>query len=121
MIFTRLWKFVTIRGELKMFTINNKFEIDENCFAVVERTVNKVCEVCESEYITKAKLIVPVTIVSLKAKVFTTIKGDKNISISYKVRAINPHTKVKTRPEHLLFKAKEDAEKYITDIHKQGV
>lgn len=111
-----------------MYTVNNKFEIGEQCYSVYRVPVKYECPICKGEgefehngykirchncggtgqiYHNKETILetCEVKINSIKVSI-----NDSTITVRYKVSGIGCN--VKSRAEVSLFKTKEEAEEY---------
>lgn len=119
-----------------MHTVNNKFEIGEECYTVYRKPIHYKCPICDGkgkfmyngyEIWCKncngsGKLHNPKQSVLAVCKVrvrrlIASIWND-NITIKYKVDVVDNHLiNVKNRGEDNLFKTIEEAEKYCVDVN----
>lgn len=125
-----------------MYTVNNKFEIGEECYSVYRKPIQYKCPICEGkgrfEYngydiLCKncngtGKLHNPKQSVMEVCKVrirriITSIWGDQ-IIVKYKVDGIDEFkltNNIRNRSEGNLFKTKEEAEKYCIEVNTKGI
>ena len=129
------------RKEKFMFTVENKFEIGEECYSVYRKPTHYKCPICEGngkfpykgyEIWCKncsgsGKLHNPKQSVMAVCKVkvrrlIASIWKDQ-ITIKYKVDGVDEFklVNVRNRGENNLFKTKEEAEKYCVDVNTKEV
>lgn len=119
-----------------MYTIDNKFEIGEECYTVCREKTTYKCPFCEgkgkkeyngyeiicSNCNGSGKLNDPkvTVLVVCKVKVRRMIASiwNDNTNIKYKVDCVdNIFRSVRNREEASLFKTKEEAEKYCVEVN----
>lgn len=124
-----------------MYTVENKFEIGEECYSVYRKPTHYKCPICEGngKFSYKGyeiwckncggsgKLHNPKQSVMAVCKVkirriIASIWQDQ-ISIKYKVDGVDDFkfVNVRNRGENNLFKTKEEAEKYCVDVNTKEV
>ena len=124
-----------------MYTVENKFEIGEECYSVYRKPTHYKCPICEGngkfpykgyEIWCKncsgsGKLYNPKQSVMAVCKVrvrrlIASIWKDQ-ITIKYKVDGIDEFKllNVRNRSENNLFKTEEEAEKYCVDVNTKEV
>ena len=124
-----------------MYTVENKFEIGEECYSVYRKPTHYKCPICEGngkfpykgyEIWCKncsgsGKLYNPKQSVMAVCKVkvrrlIVSIWKDQ-ITIKYKVDGVDEFKllNVRNRGENNLFKTKEEAEKYCVDVNTKEV
>ena len=124
-----------------MYTVENKFEIGEECYSVYRKPTHHKCPICEGngkfpykgyEIWCKncsgsGKLHNPKQSVMAVCKVkvrrlIVSIWKDQ-ITIKYKVDGVDDFklVNVRNRGENNLFKTKEEAEKYCVDVNTKEV
>lgn len=122
-----------------MYTINNKFEIGEECYSVYRKPVQYKCPVCEgkgsfsyngyeidcrncggsgkqtnpNQYVMD---VCKVKVRRMKASIWKN-----SITIKYIVDCGDYSVRVNNRSETNLFKTKEEAEKYCADVNTKQV
>lgn len=122
-----------------MHTINNKFEIGEECYSVYRKPVSYQCPICggngKFQYngyeiqckncCGSGKLHSPKQFVMdvCKVKVRRIIASiwNEQITITYKLNVDDCFIKVNKRSEACVFKTKEEAEKYCVDVNTRQV
>ena len=124
-----------------MYTVENKFEIGEECYSVYRKPTHYKCPICEGngkfpykgyEIWCKncsgsGKLYNPKQSVMVVCKVkvrrlIVSIWKDQ-ITIKYKVDGVDEFklVNVRNRSENNLFKTEEEAEKYCVDVNTKEV
>ena len=124
-----------------MYTVENKFEIGEECYSVYRKPTHYKCPICEGngkfpykgyEIWCKncsgsGKLYNPKQSVMAVCKVkvrrlIASIWKDQ-ITIKYKVDGVDEFklVNVRNRGENNLFKTKEEAEKYCVDVNTKEI
>ena len=124
-----------------MYTVENKFEIGEECYSVYRKPTHYKCPICEGngkfpykgyEIWCKncsgsGKLHNPKQSVMADCKVkvrrlIVSIWQDQ-ITIKYKVDGVDEFklVNVRNRGENNLFKTKEEAEKYCIDVNTKEI
>ena len=124
-----------------MYTVENKFEIGEECYSVYRKPTHYKCPICEGngkfpykgyEIWCKncsgsGKLYNPKQSVMAVCKVkvrrlIVSIWKDQ-ITIKYKVDGVDEFklVNVRNRSENNLFKTEEEAEKYCVDVNTKEV
>ena len=124
-----------------MYSVENKFEIGEECYSVYRKPTHYKCPICEGngkfpykgyEIWCKncsgsGKLHNPKQSVMAvcKAKVRRLIVSiwQDQITIKYKVDGVDEFklVNVRSRGENNLFKTKEEAEKYCVDVNTKEI
>ena len=119
-----------------MYTINNKFEIGEECYTVCREHTNYKCPFCEGkgskEYngyeiecsnccgTGQLKNKYETVLVVCKVKIRRMIASiwEDQITVKYKVDCVdNIFRSVRNRAEVSLFKTLEEAEKYCVEVN----
>ena len=123
-----------------MYTVDNKFEVGEECYTVCRTTTKYKCPFCEGEgkkghdgyeigcsnYHGTGKLDNPKETVLVVCKVrvrrlIASIWKDQ-IAIKYKVDCIDDiYRNIRNRGETSLFKTIEEAEKYCIEVNTKQV
>ena len=124
-----------------MYTVENKFEIGEECYSVYRKPTHYKCPICEGngkfpykEYEIwckncngSGKLYNPKQSVMAVCKVkvrrlIASIWKDQ-ITIKYKVDSVDEFklVNIRNRGENNLFKTEEEAEKYCVDVNTREV
>ena len=124
-----------------MYTVENKFEIGEECYSVYRKPTHYKCPICEgngkfpykgyeiwcNNCSGSGKLHNPKQSVMAVCKVkvrrlIASISQDQ-ITIKYKVDGVDECklVNVRNRGENSLFKTKEEAEKYCVDVNTKEV
>lgn len=123
-----------------MYTIDNKFEIGEECYSVYRKPVDYKCPVCEGNgkflhngyevwcrncngtgKLHNSKQYVMATC-KVRVKKIVVTMYNSNIAIKYKVYNIDdPFINVNNRSETTLFKTIEEAEKYCVDVNTEQI
>lgn len=123
-----------------MYTIDNKFEIGEECYSVYRKPVQYKCPICEGNgkfqhngydvwcrncngtgKLHNSRQYVMAT---CKVRVRRIIASmfNSHITIKYKVDNIDdPFINVNNRSETNLFKTLEEAEKYCVDVNTEQI
>ena len=124
-----------------MYTVENKFEIGEECYSVYRKPTHYKCPICEGngkfpykgyEIWCKncsgsGKLHNPkqsvMAVCKVKVRRLIVSIWQNQISIKYKVDGVDEFklVNVRNRGENNLFKTKEEAEKYCVDVNTKEV
>lgn len=119
-----------------MYTIDNKFEIGEECYSVYKAPLHYKCPICEGKgsfvyngYIIECReckgtgtLRTPGQTVHVVCKVrirWMKVSIHKDVvNVKYKVEALTEtYGKVTSRSEKTLFKTREEAEQYCVEVN----
>lgn len=92
-----------------MKTIDNKFEIGEECYTYTRENVEIVCPVCKQTVVVPHKVRIRRIVASIWNDV-TTIK--------YKVDSIGEYINIRNRGESSLFKTLEECEQKCKEINQ---
>ena len=123
-----------------MYTVNNKFAIEEECYTVYRKPTYYKCPICEgngkfpyNSYEIRCnncngtgKLHNPkqyvLDVCKVKIRRIIASIGDVT-TVKYKVSVIDTDVtrSVNNRSENNLFKSKEEAEKYCEEVNKKEV
>lgn len=122
-----------------MHTINNKFEIGEECYSVYRKPTHYQCPICggngKFQYngyeiwckncSGSGKLHNPkqsvMDVCKVKVRRIIASIWNEQITIKYKLDVDNPSIKMSSRSEANVFKTKEEAEKYCIDVNTRQV
>ena len=124
-----------------MYTVENKFEIGEECYSVYRKPTHYKCPICEGngkfpykgyEIWCKncsgsGKLHNPkqsvMAVCKVKVRRLIVSIWQDQITIKYKVDGVDEFKllNVRNRGENNLFKTKEEAEKYCADVNTKEV
>ena len=124
-----------------MYTVENKFEIGEECYSVYRKPTHYKCPICEGngkfpykgyEIWCKncsgsGKLHNPkqsvMAVCKVKVRRLIVSIWQNQISIKYKVDGVDEFklVNVRNRGENNLFKTKEEAEKYCVDVNTKEI
>lgn len=124
-----------------MYTVENKFEIGEECYSVYRKPTHYKCPICEGngkfpykgyEIWCKncsgsGKLHNPkqsvMTVCKVKVRRLIASIWQNQITIKYKVDGVDEFklVNIRNRGENNLFKTKEEAEKYCVDVNTKEV
>ena len=124
-----------------MYTVENKFEIGEECYSVYRKPTHYKCPICEGngkfpykgyEIWCKncsgsGKLHNPkqsvIAVCKVKVRRLIASIWQDQITIKYKVDGIDEFklVNVRNRSENNLFKTEEEAEKYCVDVNTKEV
>ena len=124
-----------------MYSVENKFEIGEECYSVYRKPTHYKCPICEGngkfpykgyEIWCKncsgsGKLHNPkqsvMAVCKVKVRRLIVSIWQNQISIKYKVDGVDEFklVNVRNRGENNLFKTKEEAEKYCVDVNTKEV
>ena len=124
-----------------MYTVENKFEIGEECYSVYRKPTHYKCPICEGngkfpykgyEIWCKncsgsGKLHNPkqsvMAVCKVKVRRLIASIWQDQITIKYKVDGIDEFklVNVRNRSENNLFKTEEEAEKYCVDVNTKEV
>ena len=119
-----------------MITVNNKFEIDEECYTFYRKPTHYECPVCKGkgsfEYNGydiwckqcngSGKLHNPkqsvVDVCKVKVRRIVTSIWKEQVTIKYKVDCVDDMSlNIRNRGENNLFKTKEEADKYCLEVN----
>ena len=124
-----------------MYSVENKFEIGEECYSVYRKPTHYKCPICEGngkfpykgyEIWCKncsgsGKLHNPkqsvMAVCKVKVRRLIASIWEDQITIKYKVDGVDEFklVNVRNRGENNLFKTKEEAEKYCVDVNTKEV
>ena len=124
-----------------MYTVENKFEIGEECYSVYRKPTHYKCPICEGngkfpykgyEIWCKncsgsGKLHNPkqsvMAVCKVKVRRLVASIWQDQITIKYKVDGVDEFKllNVRNRSENNLFKTEEEAEKYCVDVNTKEV
>lgn len=124
-----------------MYTVENKFEIGEECYSVYRKPTHYNCPICEGngKFTYKGyeiwckncngsgKLHNPkqsvMAVCKVKVRRLIASIWQDQITIKYKVDGVDEFKllNVRNRGENNLFKTKEEAEKYCVDINTKEI
>ena len=124
-----------------MYTVENKFEIGEECYSVYRKPTHYKCPICEGngKFLYKGheiwckncsgsgKLHNPkqsaMAVCKVKVRRLVASIWKDQITIKYKVDGVDEFKLVNigNRGENNLFKTKEEAEKYCIDVNTKEV
>ena len=124
-----------------MYTVENKFEIGEECYSVYRKLTHYKCPICEGngkfpykgyEIWCKncsgsGKLHNPkqsvMAVCKVKVRRLIASIWQDQISIKYKIDGVDEFklVNVRNRGENNLFKTKEEAEKYCVDVNTKEI
>ena len=124
-----------------MYTVENKFEIGEECYSVYRKPTHYKCPICEGngkfpykgyEIWCKncsgsGKLHNPkqsvMAVCKVKVRRLIVSIWQDQITIKYKVDGLDEFklVNVRNRGENNLFKTKEEAEKYCVDVNTKEI
>lgn len=120
-----------------MHTVENKFEIGEECYSVYRKPIHYKCPICEgkgrfehngydvwckncngSGKLHNSKQFVMAVCKVRIRRIIASIWNDQ-ITVKYKVDGIDEFkfVNIKNRSEESLFKTKEEAEKYCVEVN----
>ena len=124
-----------------MYTVENKFEIGEECYSVYRKPTHYKCPICEgngkfpykgyeiwckncsgSGKLHNSKQSV-MAVCKVKVRRLIASIWQDQITIKYKVDGVDEFklVNVRNRGENNLFKTKEEAEKYCVDVNTKEV
>lgn len=123
-----------------MYTIDNKFNIGEECYSVYRKPVQYKCPICEGNgkfqhngydvwcrncngtgKLHNSKQYVMATCKVRVRRIIASMFSDR-VTIKYKVNNIDDHfINVNNRSETNLFKTLEEAEKYCIDVNTEQI
>ena len=124
-----------------MYTVNNKFEIGEECYSIYRKPIHYKCPICEgkgqfkyngyniwckncngSGKLHNSKQSVMAVCKVKVRRLIASIWKDQ-ITIKYKVDGIDEFklVNVRNRGENNLFKTEEEAEKYCVDVNTKEI
>lgn len=123
-----------------MYTIDNKFNIGEECYSVYRKPVQYKCPICEGNgkfqhngydvwcrncngtgKLHNSKQYVMATCKVRVRRIIASMFSDR-VTIKYKVDNIDdPFINVNNRSETNLFKTLEEAEKYCVDVNTEQI
>ena len=118
-----------------MKTIDNKFEIGEECYTYARENVEVVCPVCKGtkkilyngyeipckQCNTKGKIVCKQTVVAphkVKIRRIVASIWDNVTTIKYKVDSVGEYINVRNRGESSLFKILEECEQKCKEINQ---
>ena len=124
-----------------MYTVENKFEIGEECYSVYRKPTHYKCPICEGngkfpykgyEIWCKncsgsGKLYNPkqsvMAVCKVKVRRLIASIWQDQITIKYKVDGVDEFklVNIRNRSENNLFKTEEEAEKYCVDVNTKEV
>lgn len=124
-----------------MYTIDNKFELEEECWSVYREKIKYKCPICngKTEIIYKGYRIpcpacdrkgfeesskYALTHCKVKIKRVITSIGENEVDIRYNVEPIGKNRfniNVKHRNESMLFKTEEEAESFCIVVNKKEI
>lgn len=123
-----------------MYTVNNKFEIGEDCYSVYRKPTHYECPICKGEgnFLYNGydiwckncngtgKLHNPkqsvIAVCKVRVRRIIASIWSEQTTIKYKVDAYDaPYTKVNNRSENNLFKTEEEAEKYCVEANTKQI
>ena len=124
-----------------MYSVENKFEIGEECYSVYRKPTHYKCPICEGngkfpykgyEIWCKncngsGKLHYPkqsvMAVCKVKVRRLIASIWEDQITIKYKVDGVDEFklVNVRNRGENNLFKTKEEAEKYCVDVNTKEI
>lgn len=122
-----------------MYTIENKFEIGEECYTCYRKPIHYECPICKGKgnFIyngyeiwckrcngtgklhDKKQTVLAVCKVKIR-RIIASI-CDNEITIKYKVNNIDTDFRVNNRSENNLFKSLEEAEEYCKSVNKKEI
>lgn len=120
-----------------MYTVNNKFEIGEECYSVYRKPIHYECPICKGEgkFLYNGydiwckncngtgKLHNPkqsvLAVCKVKVRRIVASIWKEQTTLKYKVDGIEDYqfVNVRNRSENNLFKTEEEAEKYCVDVN----
>ena len=124
-----------------MYTVENKFEIGEECYSVYHKPTHYKCPICEgngkfpykgyeiwckncsgSGKLHNSKQYV-MAVCKVKVRRLNASIWQNQITIKYKVDSVDEFKlmNVRNRVENNLFKTKEEAEKYCVDFNTREI
>lgn len=124
-----------------MYSIENKFEIGEECYSVYRKPIRYKCPICEGngKFLHKGyeiwcnnccgsgKLYNPkqsvMAVCKVKVRRIIASIWQAQISIKYKVDGVDEFklANVNNRSENNLFKTEEEAEKYCVEVNTKEI
>ena len=124
-----------------MYTVENKFEIGEECYSIYRKPTHYKCPICEGngKFLYKGyeiwckncsgsgKLHNPkqsvMAVCKVKVRRLIASIWQDQITIKYKVDGVDEFKllNVRNRGENNLFKTKEEAEKYCVDVNTKEI
>lgn len=124
-----------------MITVNNKFEIGEECYSVYRKPTHYNCPICEGKgefihnwYMIRCnncsgtgKLHNPkqsvLAVCEVRVRRVLCAISEDQMTIRYRVNGIKDDlfVKIKNRSENNLFKTREEAEKYCIEVNSKQV
>jgi hypothetical protein len=124
-----------LKGKIIMKTIDNKFEIGEECYTYARENVEVVCPVCKGtkkilyngyeipckQCNTIGKIVCKQTVVvPHKVKIRRIVASilDNVTTIKYKVDSIGEYINIRNRGESSLFKTLEECEQKCKEINQ---
>ena len=124
-----------------MYSVENKFEIGEECYSVYRKPIHYKCPICEGNgkfpykgheiwckncsglgKLHNSKQYV-MAVCKVKVRRLNASIWQNQITIKYKVDGVDEFklVNVRNRGENNLFKTKEEAEKYCIDVNTKEV
>lgn len=122
-----------------MYTVNNKFEIGEECYSVYRKPTHYKCPVCEGNgkfmrngydvwcrnCSGSGKLHNPkqsvLDICKVKVRRIIASIWNDHVTIKYKVDPVDPYVTVNNRGEASLFKTAEEANAYCVAVNTKEI
>lgn len=123
-----------------MYTVNNKFEIGEECFTIYRKPIHYECPICKGngKFLYNGyniwcencngsgKLHNPkqsvLDVCKVKIRKIVASIGTNETSIRYKVNVVGDlYLKANSRSENNLFKSAEEAEKYCVQANTKQI
>ena len=122
-----------------MYTVNNKFEIGEECYSVYRKPTHYECPICKGngkflyngydiwcrncngtgKLHNPKQYVLDVCKVRVR-RLIASIWKDQ-INVKYKVDGIDEFVNIKNRGENNLFKTHEEAEQYCVEVNTKQV
>ena len=123
------------RNKTTMKTIDNKFEIGEECYTYARENVEIVCPICQGtkkilyngyeipckQCNTTGKIVCKQTVVTphkVKIRRIVASIWDNATTIKYKVDSIGEYINIRNRGESSLFKTLEECEQKCKEINQ---
>lgn len=122
-----------------MITIENKFEIGDECYTVYNQPVHYKCPICEgvgtfehngypvwcrncsgSGKLHNSHQFV-LAVCKVRIRHITASIGKESCAVKYKVDCIDNTISIKNRSEKTLFTNKDDAEQYCIQVNTQQI
>ena len=118
-----------------MHTINNKFDIGEECYTYARKNMEITCPVCKGtkkiiyngyeipckQCNTSGKIVSKQTVVALhKVKIRRIIASiwSDIVTVKYKVDSVGEYINIRNRSENTLFKTLEECEQKCKEINQ---